>query len=265
MTVIAHPQPGTIVRVDLNEGFRPPEMIKRRPCIVLSPPLPDRPQLCAIVPLSTTPPRNMHAHHLEIPLDPPLPHPYGNRQMWVKADMVLTVAFHRLRAAFFAHRGWAARLRRACSRPSNVQRCTWLCEGGSRPLMLWLRCLRTTFVLSPVAPAFKSSFGWPLCAGDRKLALAPGKAPPWWGLFYIKRPALGPLAAPRGRLKRTIFDSPERPDLKPASRTGHQVVVRSVFWNRSADPAIAMQAQSGLVSHLIAFSTSRRIAAGRVS
>ena len=100
MTVIAHPQPGTIVRVDLNEGFRPPEMIKRRPCIVLSPPLADRPQLCTIVPLSTTPPRRMHAHHLEIELDPPLPHPYGNRRMWVKADVVLTVAFHRLRLLF---------------------------------------------------------------------------------------------------------------------------------------------------------------------
>lgn len=97
MTVIAHPQPGTIVRVDLNDGFRPPEMIKRRPCIILSPPLQDRKQLCAIVPLSTTPPARLHAHHLEIELDPPLPHPYGNRRMWVKADMVLTVAFHRLR------------------------------------------------------------------------------------------------------------------------------------------------------------------------
>lgn len=33
-------------------------------------------------------------------MDPPLPHPYGNRLMWVKADIVLTVAFHRLRLLF---------------------------------------------------------------------------------------------------------------------------------------------------------------------
>lgn len=100
MTVISHPQPGTIVRVDLNDGFRPPEMVKRRPCIVLSPQLRDRKQLCTVVPLSTTPPRHMHDHHLEIVLDPPLPPPYAEPRMWVKADIVLTVAFHRLRLLF---------------------------------------------------------------------------------------------------------------------------------------------------------------------
>jgi mRNA interferase MazF len=100
MTVVIHPAPGTIVRVDLNEGFRKPEMVKRRPCIVLSPPLPGRPQLCTIVPLSTTPPKPVGAHHMEITLDPPLPEPYDSPKMWVKADVVLTVAFHRLRLLF---------------------------------------------------------------------------------------------------------------------------------------------------------------------
>ncbi|MFN3512724.1 MAG: type II toxin-antitoxin system PemK/MazF family toxin [Phenylobacterium sp.] len=100
MTVVIHPQPGTIVRVDLNDGFRPPEMVKRRPCIVLSPPLPGRPQLCTIVPLSTTPPNPAGAHHMQIEFDPPLPHPYIEPRMWVKADVVLTVAFHRLRLLF---------------------------------------------------------------------------------------------------------------------------------------------------------------------
>lgn len=97
MTVVRHPQPGTIVRVDLNDGFRPPEMVKRRPCIVLSPPIPSRLQLCSIVPLSTSPPRPILGHHMEIELGPPLPHPYDSPRMWVKGDIVLTVAFHRLR------------------------------------------------------------------------------------------------------------------------------------------------------------------------
>ena len=97
MTVITHPTPGTIVRVDLNDGFRPPEMVKRRPCIILSPPLPNRAQLCTVVPLSTTPPNRLYPHHLELLLDPPLPPPYDSPRMWVKADIVLTVAFHRLR------------------------------------------------------------------------------------------------------------------------------------------------------------------------
>lgn len=100
MTVSSHPQPGTIVVVDLSEGFRPPEMVKRRPAIVLSPPIPRRPFLCTVVPLSTTPPDPVMDHHCRISLDPPLPHPYTARQMWVKADMVLTVAFHRLRLPY---------------------------------------------------------------------------------------------------------------------------------------------------------------------
>ena len=70
MTVVRHPVPGTIVRVDLSEGFRKPEIGKRRPAVVLSPLLPGRPFLCTIVPLSTTPPKPVLAHHMQICFDP---------------------------------------------------------------------------------------------------------------------------------------------------------------------------------------------------
>ncbi|WP_082510753.1 MULTISPECIES: type II toxin-antitoxin system PemK/MazF family toxin [unclassified Rhizobium] len=100
MTVVSHPAPGTILRVDLSEGFRPPEMVKRRPAIVLSPPIPGRSFLCTIVPLSTTVPRPVLPHHMQITLDPPLPHPYSSPVMWGKGDIALTVAFHRLRLLF---------------------------------------------------------------------------------------------------------------------------------------------------------------------
>jgi mRNA interferase MazF len=100
MTVVSHPMPGTIVRVDLSDGFRVPEIGKRRPAIILSPPIPGRPQMCTIVPLSTTPPKPVLRHHMEIRFDPPLPHPYEKPSMWVKGDIVLTVAFHRLRLLF---------------------------------------------------------------------------------------------------------------------------------------------------------------------
>jgi uncharacterized protein YifN (PemK superfamily) len=40
---------------------------------------------------------------MQITLDPPLPSPYNNPTMWVKGDIVLTVAFHRLRLLFS---GW---------------------------------------------------------------------------------------------------------------------------------------------------------------
>lgn len=103
MTVIAHPTAGTIVRVDLSQGFRPPEMVKRRPCIVLSPPIPGRQNMCTIVPLSTSEPRRKLPCHMEIVLDPPLPDPYSEPRMWLKGDIVLTVAFHRLRLLFDRH------------------------------------------------------------------------------------------------------------------------------------------------------------------
>lgn len=97
MTVVRHPQPGTIVRVDLSEGFRQPEMGKRRPCVVLSPPIKGRAMMCTIIPLSTTEPNPVLPHHLLIKLDPLLPVPYNSPTMWLKGDIALTVAFHRLR------------------------------------------------------------------------------------------------------------------------------------------------------------------------
>lgn len=97
MALLHHPQAGTILRVDLNEGFRVPEMRKRRPAIVISPPLDGRPQLCTIVPLSTTEPHPMQDYNCVLDLDPPLPFPYNGARMWVKADMVMCVAFHRLK------------------------------------------------------------------------------------------------------------------------------------------------------------------------
>ena len=97
MSLLYHPQVGTIVRVDLNEGFRIPEMRKRRPAVILSAPLLGRDQLCTIVPLSTSKSRTLRDYHCEIELDPPLPFPYGAKLMWAKADMILTVAFHRLK------------------------------------------------------------------------------------------------------------------------------------------------------------------------
>ena len=103
MTLSTHPVPGTILRVDLSQGFVPPEMVKRRPAIVLSPPIRGRQRLCTIVPLSTKVPTSIEPHHLKLTLNPPLPAPYDNPEMWVKGDMVLTVAFHRLRLLFAGH------------------------------------------------------------------------------------------------------------------------------------------------------------------
>lgn len=94
------PAVGTILRVDLNNGFAPPEMVKRRPCIVITPDTPDRRHLCAIVPLSTTAPKRMQPYHHRLVLADPLPFPYDAPVMWAKCDMVMSVGYQRLSLLF---------------------------------------------------------------------------------------------------------------------------------------------------------------------
>lgn len=96
MGILKHQQPGTIVRVDLNTGFRYPEMEKRRPCVIISKPIVGREQLCTIVPISTREPGATAAYCQYLTFDPRLPAPYDEEHMWAKCDMVMTVAFHRL-------------------------------------------------------------------------------------------------------------------------------------------------------------------------
>lgn len=95
MAIRFHPEQGTIVICDF-EGFVAPEMVKRRPAIVVSPRLRKRDGLCTIVPLSTTPPREVATYHFKLHVEPVLPKPYDANFHWVKADMLYTVSFSRL-------------------------------------------------------------------------------------------------------------------------------------------------------------------------
>ncbi|TKT43352.1 type II toxin-antitoxin system PemK/MazF family toxin [Rhizobiaceae bacterium LC148] len=89
--------PGTLLLCDYAlGGFVPPEMVKRRPAIVVSPRLPHRDGLCAVVPLSTTPPSRSLDYVVELILDPILPSPFDSPMMWAKCDMIATVSFDRL-------------------------------------------------------------------------------------------------------------------------------------------------------------------------
>ncbi len=96
MALYYHPEPGTTVVCDLNSGFKPPEMVKRRPAIIVSPRLKDRPNLCTIVPLSTTAPKKIKPYHYKLHVTPLLPKPYHSPFHWVKGDMLLTISFQRL-------------------------------------------------------------------------------------------------------------------------------------------------------------------------
>lgn len=95
MAIKFHPDIGTIVICDFD-GFKSPEMVKRRPVVVVSPRLRQRFGLCTIVPLSTTPPYPVAAYHYKLHVTPALPAPYDAPHHWVKADMFATVSFERL-------------------------------------------------------------------------------------------------------------------------------------------------------------------------
>jgi mRNA interferase MazF len=96
MSIAEHPALGTVLICDFGTGFREPEMVKRRPVIVISPKIQARSQLCTVVALSTTAPHRPMPFNCEIRLDPPLPPPWARGSMWVKGDMIYAVALHRL-------------------------------------------------------------------------------------------------------------------------------------------------------------------------
>lgn len=95
MSLPFNPMPGTIVICDFR-GFVPPEMVKRRPAIVVSPRLRRRDRLCTVVPISTTPPNRVEDYHHLLKMVPPLPRPFDADTCWVKADMLYTVSYDRL-------------------------------------------------------------------------------------------------------------------------------------------------------------------------
>lgn len=99
MAIHFHPDPGTILICDFT-GFRAPEMIKRRPVVVISPRFRQRDGLCTIAPLSLTRPRHVCDFHCELEFDPVLPDPYSSPRMWLKADMLCAVSFDRLALPF---------------------------------------------------------------------------------------------------------------------------------------------------------------------
>lgn len=96
MPINNHPETGAILLCDFNQGFVQPEMVKRRPVIVISPKISVRPGLCTVVALSTTPPTPIMSYHYKITMQPPLPAPWDSAECWVKGDMVCAVGFHRL-------------------------------------------------------------------------------------------------------------------------------------------------------------------------
>lgn len=89
-------QPGTLLICDFDiGGFTKPEMVKKRPVVVISSSDSLARGVCTVVPLSTTTSKS-HGdwHHSLSHVKIPGWEPIG--PVWAKCDMVCTVAFHRL-------------------------------------------------------------------------------------------------------------------------------------------------------------------------
>ena len=88
---------GTILLCDYARGgFRPPEMVKRRPAIVISPRLPRRDGLCTVIPISGEQLGHEVDYVVRLEFNPPLPDPFSYQVAWAKCDMLATVGFERL-------------------------------------------------------------------------------------------------------------------------------------------------------------------------
>ena len=92
MPLTFHPIPGVIVICDFSTGFRAPEMVKKRPVVIISPRR-RMGQLVTVVPLSSSEPKPVEPWHWPVPdgIYPPARGP-----MWGKADIVQTVGLDRL-------------------------------------------------------------------------------------------------------------------------------------------------------------------------
>lgn len=97
MTIKYHPKVSELLRCNFGRGFKPPEIVKMRPVVVLSSKTLGRGKLCTVVPLSTVKPVPIKNYHVELSEQSKQ---YSNDgiQIWVKCDMIMTVAFDRLSA-----------------------------------------------------------------------------------------------------------------------------------------------------------------------
>lgn len=95
MPLTYHPNPGTLVMCDFTTGFRAPEMIKKRPVVIVSPTRRRGGQLYTVVPLSTKAPNPVEGYHHK--MDPAsLPQVWSGKENWAKCDVIVTVSLDRL-------------------------------------------------------------------------------------------------------------------------------------------------------------------------
>ncbi len=92
MALEFYPNAGDILICDYSTGFRPPEMVKVRPMVVISPRRRGG-QLVTVVPISSSERPHAEPWHYLLPEGA---YPPARGPVWVKADMLATVALTRL-------------------------------------------------------------------------------------------------------------------------------------------------------------------------
>lgn len=99
-----YPRAGQILMTDFS-GFMPPEINKIRPCIVVSPRLPGRSALVAVVPVSLTAPRREYPFHVRLSKNY---HPQEDDTLpcWAKCDLLMNISVARLNGFKVGRRTW---------------------------------------------------------------------------------------------------------------------------------------------------------------
>lgn len=89
-----HPHAGTLLMCDFR-GNVAPEIVKRRPVIVVTPRLPYRSGLCTVVPTSTAAPHHPQPYHVLLSRNYH-PNELDDVPVWAKCDLVANVSMARL-------------------------------------------------------------------------------------------------------------------------------------------------------------------------
>jgi uncharacterized protein YifN (PemK superfamily) len=100
-----NPRAGQILVCNFD-GFKVPEMVKPRPVVVVSPRLPHRAHIVAIVPISLTEP--LHPTRYKVRLSKNYhPDEADDLPCWAACDMVMNLGLYRLNGFKVGHRKWA--------------------------------------------------------------------------------------------------------------------------------------------------------------
>lgn len=88
-------------------GFKVPEMVKVRPVVVVSPRLPRRSEIVAVVPISLTEPMPLMPYQVRLSKNY---HPAEADDLpcWAIADLVMNIGIYRLESFKVGRRKWAS-------------------------------------------------------------------------------------------------------------------------------------------------------------